>query len=139
MKKLFISLFMLLASQGIFAQLDWKDLNAKYVEVFKIAETISEQTNKVTVSEDKIVHIGILRSADVTINFDRKLDTRETQGKFYKYYLGSSNSDTRAPLDKLATEKVLDKYYELLSSLKETLDKDRDAKVDELLNSLFAF
>jgi len=139
MKKLIFSLLLMIASQGIFAQLDWKDLNDKYVDVFKIAETISEQTNKVAVSEDNITHIGILRSADVTINFDRKLDNRETQGKFYKYYLGSSNSDTRAPLDKLATEKVLDKYYELLTNLKETLDKDRDAKVDELLNSLFAF
>ena len=113
MKKLFITLVTMIVSQGVFAQVDWSDLNKKYVEVFKVAELISEQTNKVTVSENNMTHIGILRKGDVTVNFDRKQDSRETQGKFYKYYLGSSNSETRAPLDKIATEKVLDKYHQL--------------------------
>ena len=138
MKKLIIAFLFLFASQGIFAQYDWKDLNEKYLEAYKLAEAVSEQTNRVSVSEDTTTHIGIVRSGDVSVNFDRKLDeSRETQGKFYKYYLGSSNADTRAQLDKIATEKVINKYIQLLTNLKVTLDEDRDAKVDELLNSLF--
>ena len=138
MKKVFIALLLLFVSQGIFAQHDWKDLNNKYMEVFRLAEIISEQTNRVSVSEDNTNHIGIVRSGDVSVNFDRKLDSRESiQGKFYKYYLGSSNSETRAQLDKIATEKVVDKYLELLTKLKVSLDEERDDKVDELLNSLF--
>lgn len=137
MKKLFISFLFLFASQAIFAQYDWTQLNAKYVEAFKLAELISDQTNRVSVSEDDMTHIGIVRKGDVTVNFDRKLDKRETQGSFYKYYLGSSNSENRAQLDKLATEKVITKYLELLTKLKTSLDEERDDKVDELLNSLF--
>lgn len=136
MKKLIFSFLLMIASQAIFAQYDWSQLNDKYAEVFRLAELISDQTGKVTVSEDDMSHIGLERSADVTVNFDRKLDTRETQGQFYKYYLGSSASDNRTLLDKEATEKVLDKYYTLLSTIKTRLDEEGDAKVDELLNSL---
>ena len=137
MKKVFIALLLLFVSQGIFAQHDWTKLNSDYLEVFRLAEIISEQTNRVTVSDDTN-HIGILRSGDVSVNFDRKLDSRESvHGKFYKYYLGSSNSETRAQLDKIATEKVVTKYRELLTKLKVSLDEERDDKVDDLLNSLF--
>lgn len=136
MKKLIFSFLLMIASQAIFAQYDWSQLNDKYAEVFKLAQLISDQTGKVTVSEDEMTHIGLERSSDVTVNFDRKLDNRETQGKFYKYYLGSSASDSRTLLDKEATEKVLDKYYTLLSTIKTRLDEEGDAKVDELLNSL---
>lgn len=139
MKKLFLSLILILATQAIFAQYDWSQLNQKYIEVFKLAELVSEQTTKVTVSEDDMTHIGLERSANSTVNFDRKLDSRETQGRFYKYYLGSSSSETKTLLDKEATDKVLKKYHELLTTIKARLDEDRDTKVDELLNSLLKF
>ncbi len=139
MKKLIFSFVLLFAAQGIFAQLDWSLLNKKYEEVYKLAEMVSYQTGKVTVSEDEKTHIGIEKGADVVVNFDRKLDEdRATQGKFYRYYLGSSNSDRRTLLDKISTEKVLEKYHELLTNLKAKLDEDRDTEVDDLLNSLFS-
>ncbi len=138
MKKFIFSALLLLSFQGAFAQLDWSLLNKKYVEVFKLAELISHQTGKVSVSENDMTHIGIEQTAGIAVNFDRKLDGRETQGKFYRYYLGKSNSDSRTLLDKASTEVVLERYHELLSKLKTKLDADRETKVDELLNGLFS-
>ena len=139
MKKLIFSFVLLFAAQGIFAQLDWSLLNKKYEEVYKLAEMVSYQTGKVTVSEDEKTHIGIERSANVIVFLDRKLDDdRVTQGKFYRYYLGSTDRETKSLLDKENTEKVLEKFHELLSSLKAKLDEDRDTQVDDLLNSLFS-
>ncbi len=135
MNKLIFGL-LLLVTQGVWAQLDWKDLDEDYKKLYVLAERVSEQTNQVIVGENA-TSVGIVKGEGV-LKIDRVAHKLKTNQKnHFKYYFGSSASDSRLLLDKIATEKVIRKYTDYLSVLKEELNKNRDAKVDKLLNNLF--
>ena len=131
MKKLIIASLLLFASQGIFAQLDWSDLSDDYAKMHALADRVAEQTDKVLSDENGVSLSG--SQGDIT--FERSIDIRAKKEHF-KYNLIKSDGSKIGPLDKVATERVIKKYSEVLTKVNESLKVNRGAQVEELLNSL---
>ncbi len=132
MKKFIIASLLLFATQGIFAQLDWSQLSEDYSKTFLLAERVAEQTEKVSADEKGI---GIVIKGGV-VTLERSIDSRSTTQEDHRFKLIKSDGN-KIPLDKISTEKVLEKYKLALEQIDEKLKADRKAQVEDILNSLF--
>lgn len=132
MKKLIIASLLLFTTQGIFAQLDWSQLSDTYTRMFVLAERVADETDKV-IADDNGVGLAIEGGV---VTLERTVDVRSTTQQHYKYKLVKLDGN-KIPLDKISTEKVINKYADVLNKINESLKIDRGAQVDEILNSLF--
>ncbi len=132
MKKFIIASLLLFATQGIFAQLDWSQLSEDYSKTYLLAERVAEQTEKVSADEKGI---GIVTKNGPVV-LERSIDSRSTTKEDHRFKLIKSDGN-KIPLDKISTEKVLDKYKIALEQIDEKLKADRKAQVEDILNSLF--
>lgn len=133
MKKLILASLLLFASHGIFAQYDWSKLSEEYLEMFNIAERVSEQTDKIVADEEN----GItFHGANTSITFERKLDLR-SEKEHFKYTLVKTGG-VRIPLDKINTEKVLKRFKVAINKVNDDLKENRGAQVDDILSNLFS-
>ncbi len=133
MKKLIVASLLFFASQFTFAQYDWSKLSEEYLEMYNIAERVSEQTDKIGVDEETGV---TFHGANTSITFERKLDLRAAK-EHYKYTLVKSGG-VRIPLDKINTEKVLKRFKSAIDKVNDDLKVNRGAQVDDILSNLFS-
>ncbi|WP_062053911.1 hypothetical protein [Aquimarina longa] len=136
MKKLFLLLFVLGA--GLTAQAqpsdnsgqDWAESNAQFTDLYSLATEISKKTDKVIANGNVI---SIVKENGTT-SFQRKRDT-SVPVEFYDFILLTSTG-RRIPLNKGQTEKVIEKFQNVLNKVKESLDKDNTKAIDDILNTL---
>ncbi len=131
MKKLIVASLLLFASQGIFAQYDWSKLSSEYLEMFTTAESISEETDKISTDETGVT----IHGQNLALTFQRKLILNSTKEHF-KYYLVKTDGRP-IKLDKLNTEKVLRKYKAAVDGIKEDLEMNRGAQINDILSTFF--
>lgn len=135
MKKL-ILLAIVLVSQSTFAQLPWNELSTMYKDLFVIAEQVSDQTSLILTEENEVDRTNLISLQKTTgaVSFTKELDPK-VPVEYYKYTLIKSDG-TEIPLDKMLTEKVIEKFRSVLIKVKESLKEDRGAEVESILDSL---
>ncbi len=142
MKKLMLLFVVLLGSQMTFAQLNWGPISEKYDAVFKTAENVGNQTDRVvvqeTLSDDQLTSVEntiSLRKSSGSVTFKKELDP-EMPVEFYKYTLIKPDGKQIPLVEKMLIEKVIEKYEVVLNKLKAGLKEDRKIEAAEVLKIL---
>ncbi|WP_459210141.1 hypothetical protein [Aquimarina rhabdastrellae] len=132
MKKLFLLLCIFASSLTIQAQEDWSELKEEYTKLYSLATDISKQTDKIKVS-NRVISIVKLYG---TVSIKQQLDRSKPKIKnHYKYSLVKADGN-EIPLKKVQTEKVMNSFKMVLTRVKESLEKNHQEEIDDILNSL---
>ncbi|EZH74944.1 hypothetical protein ATO12_09430 [Aquimarina atlantica] len=136
MKKLFLLLFVLGAGLSVQAQntdnsgQDWAESNIQYTELYSLATEIGKRTDKV-IANDNVISIV---KENGTTSFQRKRDM-SVPVEFYDFILLTSTG-RRIPLNKGQTEKVIEKFQNVLTKVKASIDVDNTQAIDAILEGL---
>ncbi len=130
MKKLALLLLVLCSGLATQAQEDWTILSEQYDTLYSLATEVGKETDKV------IAHgnvISIVKNTGTT-SVQKKRDN-SVPVEFYDYQLLTSTG-RQIPLDKMNTEKVIEKFQNVLVKVKASLKNDQRDEVEGILNSL---
>lgn len=135
MKKLFLLAFVLAAGISTMnaQQRNWQELSDLYQEeLYPLAKDISEQTDKV------IAHgnvISIVKSNGTTSIAKRKIEGVPVEA--YSFHLITSKGrEINLKSDMLLANKVINKFYDVLVRVKESLKEDNTREIESILDNL---
>ena len=131
MKKLVLLMFLLGAGSTAQAQIDWSEMVMRHSDLYSLATDVGKKTDKVVVSDGVI---SLIRESG-TVSFQKERDKTVPIIEHYKYFLLTSTG-RKIPLDKMNTEKVIEKFQSVLLRVKESLKQDNTKEVESILNTL---
>lgn len=136
MKKLFLLLFVLGAGFTTQAQptdnsaQNWSVSNDQFTDLYSLATEIGKRTDKV-IAQGNVISIV---KDNGTTSFQREKD-KTVAVEFYNFILATSTGK-RINLNKGQTEKVIEKFQNVLEKVKASLDVDSTKDIDAILNTL---
>ncbi|TPN87624.1 hypothetical protein [Aquimarina algicola] len=134
MKKLFLLLFMLGAGLSVQAQqYNSKELSDLFSdELYPLAKDISEYTNKVIAYGNVI---SIVKKTGTTSLAKKKIEGISVEAHSFSL-LTSSGKEINLNNDMLLANKVVNKFFDVLRRVKESMKEDNRKEVEDILNSL---
>ncbi len=134
MKKLFLLAFVLCAGLSVHAQqYNSKELSELFSdELYPLAKDISEYTDKV------IAHgnvISIVKKTGTTSLAKKKIEGISVEAYTFSL-LTSTGREINLSNDQLLANKVVNKFFDVLRRVKESMKEDNRQEVEDILNAL---
>lgn len=135
MKKLFLLLFLI--SIGITANAQRytdAEINEKFVkELYQLATEVGDMTDQVTANGGVIS----IHKSNGTVSLARERDkSLPVDIEHYKFKLLTSNGKSIALEDDLMLNKVVDKFFNVLSKVKESAKEDNNKQIQSIIDGL---
>ena len=132
MKKLFLLLFMLGTGLSVQAQQhNWKELDQLHEEeLYPLAKHVAGVTDKVVANGNVI---SIVKDNGTT-SFVKERD-KNMPIEYYNYKLLTANGRS-IPLDLMMTNKVMNKFFDVLRRVKNNAKENNAEDIRKILNSL---
>ncbi|MFC5047936.1 hypothetical protein ACFSTE_00820 [Aquimarina hainanensis] len=130
MKKIFLFCFVFTLGLTSQAQENWSTLMEVFDQVYSVATDVGKETDKV-IAKGNVISIV---KENGTVSLQKKRD-KSVPIEFYEYVLVTTTGK-EIKLDKMQSEKVIEKFQVVLQRVKESLKENNSKEVESILNSL---